>query len=95
MAPSKLNVWVGTMYQDVQQEFKGTLNDLNMPAELQQLMNMANEDGKGRFDVKQHLQSPWNVLVGAQYEITRNFNVLTEIGFAERNSFFVSGEYRF
>ncbi|WP_367298302.1 hypothetical protein [Hafnia alvei] len=95
MGPSKLNVWVGTMYQDVQQEFKGNLNDLNMPAELQQLMNLANEDGKGRFDVKQHLQSPWNVLVGAQYEITRNFNVLTEIGFAERNSFFVSGEYRF
>ena len=95
MGPSKLNVWVGSMYQDVQQEFKGNLNDLNMPAELQKLMAMANEDGKGRFDVKQHLQSPWNVLLGAQYEITRNFNLITEFGFAERNSFFVSGEYRF
>lgn len=95
MAPSKLNVWVGSMYQDVQQEFKGSLSDLNMPSNLAGLMNIADPDGKGRFDVKQHLQSPWNVLVGAQYEITRNFNVLTEIGFAERNSFFVSGEYRF
>ncbi|MBJ6070632.1 hypothetical protein JGM58_25575, partial [Salmonella enterica subsp. enterica serovar Typhimurium] len=47
------------------------------------------------FDVKQHLQSPWNMLLGAQYEITRHFNVTTEFGFAERNSFFVAGEYRF
>ena len=45
--------------------------------------------------MKQHLQSPWDVLVGAQYELTPNFNVTTEIGFAERNSFFVAGEYRF
>lgn len=83
------------MYRDVQQEFSGSLNDLTMPSEtLQRLVDIANKDGNGRFDVKQHLQSP-NVLVGAQYEITRNFNVTTEIGFAERNSFFMAGEYRF
>ncbi|MEX9234190.1 hypothetical protein AB7009_18310 [Citrobacter werkmanii] len=92
----KLNLWVGSMYQDVQQEFKGSLNDLTMPsATLQRMVNAANHDGNGRFDVKQHLQSPWNVLVGAQYELTRNFNVTTEIGFADRNSFFMAGEYRF
>lgn len=92
----KLNVWGGSMYQDVQQEFKGSLNDLSMPsATLQRMVDLANKDGNGRFDVKQHLQSPWNVLVGAQYELTRNFNITSEIGFAERNSFFVAGEYRF
>ncbi|EDP8629747.1 hypothetical protein G6D98_003573 [Salmonella bongori] len=92
----KLNVWVGSMYQDVQQEFKGSLNDLTMPsATLQRLVHMANYNNNGRFDVKQHLQSPWNVLLGAQYEITRHFNITTEFGFAERNSFFVAGEYRF
>ena len=92
----KLNLWVGSMYQDVQQEFKGSLNDLTMPSTaLQDMVNLANKEGKGRFDVKQHLQSPWNMLVGAQYELTPNFNVTTEIGFAERNSFFVAGEYRF
>lgn len=91
-----LNLWVGSMYQDVQQEFKGSLSDLNMPSEaLQKMVDIANKDGNGRFDVKQHLQSPWNVLVGAQYELTRNFNVTTEIGFADRNSFFMAGEYRF
>ncbi|ECF7407236.1 sugar-phosphatase [Salmonella enterica subsp. enterica] len=70
--------------------------DLTMPsATLQRLVSMANYNNNGRFDVKQHLQSPWNMLLGAQYEITRHFNVTTEFGFAERNSFFVAGEYRF
>ena len=92
----KLNLWVGTMYQDVQQEFKGSLSDLTMPsAALQDMVNLANKDNKGRFDVKQHLSSPWNVLVGAQYELTRHFTVTTELGFADRNSFFLAGEYRF
>ncbi|ALR75887.1 hypothetical protein [[Enterobacter] lignolyticus] len=93
--PSHLSLWVGSMYQDVQQEFKGNLSDLQMPAELQPLINAVNKDGDGKFAVKQHLKSPWNMLVGAQYEVTRNFNVLTEFGFNERNSFFISGEYRF
>ncbi|HBQ2944466.1 hypothetical protein [Klebsiella pneumoniae] len=92
----KLNLWVGSMYQDVQQEFKGSLSDLSMPSPmLQNMVNLANQDNNGRFDVKQHLQSPWNVLVGAQYELTQNFNITTEFGFAERNSFFIAGEYRF
>lgn len=92
LAPGKLSIWVGSMYQDVQQEFKGSINDLKMPASMEGLSSLAKD---GRFDVKQHLQSPWNMLVGAQYEMTRNFNVITEIGFAERNSFYVSGEFRF
>ncbi|ACY82985.1 conserved hypothetical protein [Edwardsiella piscicida] len=91
----KLSLWVGSMYQDVQQEFKGSLSDLSMPGGLSALMEIANKQGQGRFDVRQHLSSPWNVLIGAQYEITRNFNLTTEVGFAERNSFFIAGEYRF
>lgn len=87
--PSHLSIWVGSMYQDVEQEFKGNLSDLNLPSALDSVVE------NGRFDVKQHLSSPWNMLVGAQYEITQNFNVLTEFGFNERNSFFVAGEYRF
>lgn len=92
---SKLSVWVGSMYQDVQQEFRGQLSDLHMPAELQPLIDSVNQDDSGRFNVKQHLNSPWNMLIGSQYEITQNFNVLTEIGFNDRNSFFLAGEYRF
>ncbi len=91
----KLSLWVGSMYQDVQQEFKGNINDLSMPSELQGMIDRVNKKGQGRFDVRQHLSSPWNVLIGAQYEITRNFNLTSEVGFAERNSFFIAGEYRF
>ncbi|CAB5604028.1 Uncharacterised protein [Citrobacter youngae] len=38
-----------------------------------------------------------NLWVGSmyQYELTRNVNITTEIGFADRNSFFAAGEYRF
>ncbi|TGD85738.1 hypothetical protein C9F07_12490, partial [Salmonella enterica subsp. enterica serovar Poona] len=64
-------------------------------ATLQRQLSIANYNNTCRFDVKQHIQSPWNMLLGAQYEITRHFNVTTEFGFAERNSFFVAGEYRF
>lgn len=92
---SHLAVWIGTMYQDVQQEFRGSLSDLHMPAELQPLINSVNQNDDGRFDVKQKLTSPWNMLIGTQFEMTPHFNVLTEFGFNERNSFFVAGEYRF
>lgn len=93
--PSHLSLWIGSMYQDVDQEFKGNISDLHMPAELQPLIDTVNKDNAGRFDVKQHLSSPWNTLIGAQYELTQNFNVLAEVGFNERNSFFLAGEYRF
>ncbi|EAN4330390.1 porin family protein [Salmonella enterica subsp. enterica serovar Oslo] len=93
--PSHLSVWLGSMYQDVQQEFRGSLADLHMPAELQPLINSVNQNNEGRFDVKQKLTSPWNMLLGTQFEMTPHFNVLTEFGFNERNSFFVAGEYRF
>ncbi|HAF5791477.1 TPA: hypothetical protein G8M32_004655 [Salmonella enterica] len=91
----KLSVWVGTMYQNVQQTFRGKLSDLNIPASFGGLMTLADQNGNGRFEVKQHLHSPWNLLAGASYEITRNVNVTTEVGFAERNSVLVSAEYRF
>lgn len=92
---SHLSVWLGSMYQDVQQEFRGSLSDLHMPAALQPLINSVNQNDDGRFDVKQKLHAPWNMLIGSQFEMTPQFNILTEFGFNERNSFFVAGEYRF
>ncbi|WP_075181570.1 hypothetical protein [Pantoea sp. 1.19] len=94
-APSTLALWVGTMYQDTQQEFRGKLSDLKMPAQLGDLVNFVNSTDAGHFEVKQHLKSPWNVLVGAQYALMPQFNLVAEVGFAERNSLLLSGEYRF
>lgn len=83
------------MYQNVLQTFSGKLSDLNIPASLGRLMTLANQNGDGRFEVKQHLHSPWNLLEGANYATTRNVNITTEVGFAKRNSVLVSTEYRF
>jgi len=92
---SHASLWVGTMYQDVSQDFRGNISNLNMPAKLAGLVKFVNRDDQGRFRVKQHLQSPWNILVGGQYEITRNFNITAEAGFEKRNSVMLGGEFRF
>ncbi|MEQ5402288.1 hypothetical protein AB7X06_15025 [Providencia rettgeri] len=95
---TKVQIWTGAMYQDITQRFKGDVSKLNLPEELDFFMNnpaMKPIIGNVKFDVKQHLAHKWNNTVGARVELTRNFNVLTEIGFNNRNSFFISGEFRF
>lgn len=95
---TKLQVWTGAMYQDITQRFKGDVSKLSLPNELDELMNSPLAGafmGNIKFDVEQHLAHKWNQTVGARLEVTRNFNVITEVGFNNRNSFFVSGEFRF
>ncbi|MGV3346435.1 hypothetical protein ACGVWS_12090 [Enterobacteriaceae bacterium LUAb1] len=93
--PSAISFWVGSMYQDTQQDFRGKISDLHMPAQLTELVNFVNSKDNGKFNVKQHLKSPWNVVAGARYELMPQLNINAEVGFAERNSLLVSGEYRF
>ncbi|MCC8364695.1 hypothetical protein J8V57_00095 [Xenorhabdus sp. PB61.4] len=100
---SKVQIWVGAMYQDITQRFKGDVSKLNLPSELSGLFKSITDnpydDGKYKsdmkFDVKQHLAHKWNNTVGARFEVTRNFNLLSEVGFGNRNSFYISGEFRF
>ena len=91
---TKVQIWTGAMYQDITQRFQGNVNNLNLPADFQDFVNALDDPGM-KFDVKQHLAHKWNNTVGARVELTRNFNVLTEVGFNNRNSFFISGEFRF
>ncbi|CEE90516.1 conserved hypothetical protein; putative exported protein [Xenorhabdus nematophila str. Anatoliense] len=91
---TKVQVWVGAMYQDITQRFKGDIAGLNLPPELA-LFNLIKHDTGADFDVKQHLAHKWNNTVGARFEVTRNFNITSEVGFGNRNTFFVSGEFRF
>lgn len=96
LPPGRLSVWVGTMYQDVQQDFRGGLNRLSMPSPaLQQWLQRVNKNGEARFEVKQHLKQPWNVLAGGRYDVTRRLSLTAEAGFEKRESIFVSGEFRF
>lgn len=95
MPEGKLSLWVGSMYQNVQQDFKGNLSNLKFSAGLQKIIGAVNWNGQADFHVKQRLESPWNMLVGARWEIGKHFNLLTEVGFIKRNSFFAAAEYRF
>lgn len=95
---TKLQVWTGAMYQDITQRFKGDVSKLTLPEQLDQMMNNSFSQklmGNIKFDVEQHLAHKWNNIIGARLEVTRNFNVITEFGFNNRNSFLVSGEFRF
>ncbi len=88
----ELRVWVGGMYQGVQQEMAGKLNDILSG-------NLANDVNavapNGRFDVKQELESEWNTTVGVNYVLSSTWDVIGEIGIGERTSAFVSLEYRY
>nr|WP_086940377.1 hypothetical protein [Thaumasiovibrio occultus] len=77
-----LRVWVGAMYQNVEQELSGTLKqaDINLP---------------GRFNVKQQLAAEWNTLAGMQYRLDPNWYLIGEMGFGERQSVFITLDRRF
>ncbi|MGJ0577769.1 hypothetical protein ACR71G_06560 [Xenorhabdus bovienii] len=95
---TKIQVWVGAMYQDITQNFKGDVRNLNnLPSEISNWLELIDMMGGSdvKFDVEQHLAHKWNNTLGARFEITRNFNILSEVGFGNRNSLFVSGEFRF
>ncbi|KLU15921.1 MULTISPECIES: hypothetical protein [Xenorhabdus] len=92
---TKAQIWVGAMYQDITQRFRGDVSNLNLPPQLETGMALIKNMTDIKFDVKQHLAHKWNNTVGARFEITRNFNILSEVGFGNRNSFFISGEFRF
>lgn len=91
---SKFSLWVGTMYQNVDQNFHGKLSKLSFSPKLQRLIEFVNKR-EGTFNVKQKMESPWNMLAGFRWEITPSFNILAEAGFIKRNSFFAAVEYRF
>ena len=80
-------VWVGAMYQDVQQNFTGDISGI-LP-ELDGLL----PDSK--FHVSQRLIERWNGTAGAMFEINRSFEFLFEFGFGDRTSAMGSLGYRF
>ncbi|GLS83278.1 virulence protein [Paraferrimonas haliotis] len=80
-------IWVGAMYQKVEQRFSGYLNDvidLGIPL-----------PSDAMFHVEQHLADRWNGLFGAQVEMGNGFDLLVEGGFGTRKSLMVGLGYRF
>lgn len=78
-----IQVWAGAMYQNVEQTFSGNLRDIGIPL------------GNAKFEVNQHLEDKWNGLIGGQIGVTKNIDLLMEMGFGTRTSFMMSLGYRF
>lgn len=83
-------VWVGAMYQEVEQSLSGKMSDI---VSMDKLGKIIPKDAG--FHVEQHLTTPWNPLLGVQYQVNNDWNVLGEAGFGDRQSLFISLERRF
>ncbi|HIF9257656.1 TPA: TonB-dependent receptor [Photobacterium damselae] len=81
-----LRIWGGAMYQDVEQSLSGNLADIGVPKWFA---------GDGKFHIEQRLTTDWNPIMGAQYQINPNLNLLAEFGFGDRQSAFVSIDFRY
>ncbi len=88
----ELRVWVGGMYQGVQQEMSGKLSDI-LTGNLGRDVNAIAPDG--RFDVKQELESEWNTTFGFNYVISPTWDVIGEVGVGKRTSAFIGLDYRY
>jgi len=73
-------LWVGAMYQDISQV-------LDLPLDIGSDVLLVSID--------QSTQTPWNYLVGGQWDINRSFSILAEFGFGDRKSQMLNLTYRF
>ncbi len=87
-----LRLWVGAMYQDVEQSLSGNLTDIGLTGSLG---NLVGNVDNGRFNVEQHLVTPWNPLIGMQYKIHDRLYLLGEAGLGDRKSLFLTVDMRF
>ncbi|MGZ9897954.1 virulence protein [Shewanella gaetbuli] len=76
-------IWIGAMYQNVEQNFGGYLVNIGVPI-----------DG-AKFSVEQHLAKKWNGLIGGQVNLGKGFDLLLEGGIGTRTSFMAGLGYRF
>lgn len=81
-------LWVGSMYQNVEQTFSGYLTNIGI--ELPDFLPQG-----GKFRVEQHLEDKWNGLIGAQMALTPHIDLLMEAGIGTRRSGMISLGYRF
>ncbi|MGF1734654.1 hypothetical protein [Photobacterium satsumensis] len=89
----ELRVFVGAMYQDVEQYLSGDLKSLGLPSELAKAVDALAPDAG--FEVSQSADEKWNGVVGFQYAFNRNWDVLMEAGFGQRETLFFALGRRF
>ncbi|MFV7770062.1 hypothetical protein [Shewanella marisflavi] len=89
----ELRVFVGAMYQDVQQELSGDLKSLNLPPQVVDLIDTLSPEAG--FAVSQSADENWNGILGFQYAFNRDWDILMEAGFGERETLFIALGRRF
>jgi hypothetical protein len=73
-------LWVGGMYQDIEQVLELQLDIGDSDAEVV---------------IEQSTQAPLNFIIGGQWDINRSFSLLAELGFGQRQSQMLNATYRF
>ncbi|USD39390.1 MULTISPECIES: hypothetical protein [Ferrimonas] len=84
---SEMRAFIGGMYMAMDQELSGNISDL--------LPEVAAIAGDGKFKVSQKGTSRWNGVVGAMYSWRGEWELLGEIGFGDRETYFASVSRRF
>lgn len=80
-----LSVWVGAMYESVDEEHSGTI----------QVSGLAPVPLPVSFDVDLEQEEAWNFLVGVNYAFNEHWNATLEGGFGDRESVLVGLQWRF
>ncbi|GAA5190350.1 hypothetical protein [Ferrimonas gelatinilytica] len=89
----ELRLFAGAMYQKVDQNLGGSLLNLGLPDAVNGVLERLAPDA--HFQVVQSGTSPWNTVVGVQYALNRDWELLLETGFGARNTSFLSLGRRF
>jgi hypothetical protein len=75
--------------------FKGVLWVGAMYQDISQTLELQADGGNLNVTIEQETKEPWNYLVGGNWDFTRSFSVLAEIGFGKRESQMLNATYRF
>jgi len=78
--------WLGTMYQGIAQEFRGTL-DVSLPG--------APGPIPVNYQVDQEPTDPWNLIMGLEWQISRHLHLVVEGGVIGREQILSSLTFRF
>lgn len=81
----KGSIWVGGMYEDIAQTFQIPVGSVGFGHILPGGVAQLDESPK----------APLNAVVGARWEVTRGFDLMTEYGFGRRDSIYTTVTFRF
>ena len=80
--PVRGALWIGGMYQDIEQTIAGTARLPWFPQPVD-------------FDVKQRAERPWNMTLGTQWELNHHWDLVVEAGCFGRRQLMATIGYRF